>query len=86
MGFPLMNCTEVVQNTVLRYKKNDLQELSQSEQTAVSGVWNSRWFNTFPDVLRFLINERTLRPFHWIQKLFRKSPRCVMLIAVGKFD
>lgn len=86
MGFPLMNCTELARNFVLKHKKEKLYELSQSEQTAISGVWNLKWFNSFPDFLGLLVNEWTLRPFHWIQKWFWKSPRCVMLIAVVQVD
>jgi len=86
IGFPLMNCTEVARNLMLKHKKGMLQELSQSEQTAISGVRNLKWFNSFPDFLGLLVNEWTLRPFHWIQKWFWKSPRCVMLIAVVQVD
>lgn len=86
MGFPLINFTEVARNEILRRKSAGKQRPSKSQQTAISGVWDSKWYNTFPRILGLLVNEYTLRPLDWIQKMFNKSPRCVMLIAIAQVD
>lgn len=84
MGWPLMNWTEPLRNLLLKYRHTSNEELSSTEQTELSGMWNIKWLNTFPRMLGLLVNERSLRPFHWAQKLGRNSRSCVMLVAIAQ--
>lgn len=69
IGFPLMNLTEVLRNAMLKRERSERSHLSRSQKTAVSGVWNLKWYNAFPAVLGMLINEVSLKPFHYIQTM-----------------
>jgi hypothetical protein len=84
MGWPLMNWTEPLRNLLLKHRHNSNEKLSSTEQTELSGMWNIKWLNTFPRMLGLLVNERSLRPFHWAQKLGRNSRSCVMLVAIAQ--
>ena len=84
MGWPLINWTEPLRNLLLKYRHTSNEKLSSTGQTELSGVWNITWLNTFPRMLGLLVNERSLRPFHWAQKLGRNSRSCVMLVAIAQ--
>lgn len=86
VGFPLLNLTENVRNALLKRKRSERLHLSRSQQTAVSGVWDIKWYNTFPAILRMLINEVSFKPFHWMQKRFMNFQACVMLIAIAQVE
>lgn len=86
IGFPFMNLTEFIRNKVLKLRAEDSTSSLTSERTKSSGVWTTKWFNTFPRIFGLLINEVTLRPVHWIGRLFRSSPRGVLLLAIAQVD
>jgi SAM-dependent methyltransferase len=85
VGFPLINLTEKLRNMALR-KKTDVGELAgdRDTRTAMSGVRTHRWIHTFPTVLKFLINEFSLYPFHLVQVLFARNRKCVILFAIAQ--
>ncbi len=84
MGWPLMNWTEPLRNLLLKYRHTSNKKLSLTEQTELSGIWNIKWLNTFPRMLGLMVNERSLIPFHWAQKVGRNSRSCVMLVAIAQ--
>jgi SAM-dependent methyltransferase len=85
VGFPLINLTEKLRNTALK-KKTGISELANDRdtRTAMSGVRTHRWIHTFPSILKFVINEYSLYPFHLLQLLFVRSRKCVILCAIAQ--
>jgi SAM-dependent methyltransferase len=86
VGFPLMNITEFIRNKVIELRAEGSTISLPSERSKSSGVWATKWFNTFPRIFGLFINEVTLRPVYWIGKLFRSSPSGVLLLAIAQVD
>ena len=84
MGWPFETCTEAPRNLLLKYRHTGNRKLSLSDQTKLSGVWDIKWLNTFRRILGLLVNERSLRPFHWAQKWGVNSRSCVALVAIAQ--
>ena len=80
--YPLSNLLLGLSNYLV--KKNEGHKLSNSnfENTVVSSLRKNKFKTEFPSWTRLLINKTFLYPFIVLQKLFKKHPRCLMLLGV----
>lgn len=92
IGFPIINLTEWLRNLVLAIRlkgpmnvESTRLEMSQPQQTRDSGLWNQSWVNQFPKWFHLLVNNATMRPFHYLSRMFSRSPRGTVLLAVGTY-
>jgi len=86
IGFPFMNMTELIRNKLLERRAIGATDHSTFDKTSASGVWKTKWLNTFPRILGLLFNAISLKPVYWVGSLFRKSPRCVLLLAIAQVE
>lgn len=58
--------------------------LSLEEQTKLSGLQYVKWKTVFPFWIKVLMNDITIRPFHYLQKIFYKTNYGLVYMAVAK--
>jgi SAM-dependent methyltransferase len=79
LTFPLSNLLLPLSNYLVRKAEARKLSVSLLERTKQSGIRNVPMKTTFRPVLGVLLNERTLLPFHLLQKLFSRSKRAFVL-------
>lgn len=79
LTFPLSNILFPLSNYLVRRKETNKLELSLLERTKHSGQRNVRFKTHFPPVLKWILNEHVLRPLHWLQKLFSRTERALVI-------
>jgi SAM-dependent methyltransferase len=77
--YPLSNALLRLSNLLVDRAERDKQALSMQERTEHSGDREVAWKTDFPPWTRVLVNDRALRPFHWLQKRFRGAPGALVL-------
>ncbi|SIT46001.1 Methyltransferase [Paraburkholderia piptadeniae] len=79
LTFPVSNVLLPLSNFLVRRSEARKLSLSMIERTKQSGIRNVPMKTTFPTILKFLLNERSLLPLHLLQKLFVKSDSALVL-------
>lgn len=79
LTFPLSNLLLPLSNHLVRRSEAPKLALTALERTRQSGHRRVRFKTHFPEALRGLLNEASLRPFHWLQKAFVRSRRPLVL-------
>jgi hypothetical protein len=81
LTYPLSNILLPLSNLLVRRAEQWKMRLDQPERTTRSGVREIRFKTTFPSVLSMALNERTLYPFHLLQKACRQRDSALVLYA-----
>lgn len=79
LTYPLSNLLLPISNFLVRRAESHKTKLSAREQTISSGARNVGFKTVFPDWVRCLVNEATLAPFHWWQRLAARNPASLVL-------
>lgn len=79
LTFPLSNLLLPLSNFLTRRAESDRLALPMDERTRLSGRRTVPYKTQFPPALGWLLNERTMRPLHWLQKQFLDSDRALVL-------
>jgi len=68
-----------VSNYLVRKSEARKLSLSMVERTKQSGIRDVPMKTKFPSVFGLLLNETTMIPLHWVQKLFLRSNKAMVL-------
>lgn len=79
LTYPVSNLLLPVSNFLVKRHEGSKLSLSPLERTKHSGRRNVRFKTHFPGLLKVLLNERTMLPLHWLQKLFLRSDKALVL-------
>ncbi|MGO4303085.1 class I SAM-dependent methyltransferase [Cupriavidus sp. RAF12] len=79
LTFPVSNWLLPVSNYLVNRSERQKLSMSALERTKQSGRRQVRYKTTFPNVLRWLLNEHTMYPLFQLQKLFSGSERALVL-------
>lgn len=81
LAYPLANLTLPLSNFMVKRAETDSLRLTPKQRTIRSGDRGVRWKTTFPSVAQLVLNERTLYPFHLLQKANLGHRDCLLLYA-----
>ncbi len=79
LTFPVSNMLLPISNFLVSRSEKSKLKLSALERTRLSGRRKVKFKTHFPPFLGLLLNEITMLPFHFIQKLFKKSESALVL-------
>jgi SAM-dependent methyltransferase len=79
LTFPVSNILLPLSNLLVGRAESDRLEMTAEARTRISGRREVAMKTRFPDGMKLLLNDISLRPLHWVQKLFRGSERCLVL-------
>jgi SAM-dependent methyltransferase len=79
LTYPLSNMLLRLSDILVRRAEQARQVLPLQERTKHSGDRNVAWKTNYPPWAGALINETTLRPFHWLQRRHRSDPNALVL-------
>ena len=79
LTYPVSNLLLPVSNFLVRRHEASKLNLSSVERTKYSGRRNVRFKTHFPAVLKLFLNELTMLPLYWTQKLFANSGSALVL-------
>ncbi len=79
LTFPVSNALLPLSNFLVRRGEAHKLSLAMLERTKQSGIRDVRMKTKFPSIAGLLLNEHMIYPFHLLQKLFRHSPRAMVL-------
>ena len=79
LTFPISNMLFPVSNYLVRKSEARKLSLSMVERTKQSGIRDVPMKTNFPSVFGLLLNETTMIPLHWVQKLFLRSNKAMVL-------
>lgn len=79
LTYPVSNMLLPVSNYLVNRNERPKLELSALERTKQSGRRHVKFKTHFPSFIGLLLNEFTLLPFHWLQKIFADSDRALVL-------
>lgn len=79
LTYPVSNLLLPVSNCLVRRHEENKLSLPMLERTKHSGRRNVRFKTHFPSMLKILLNEVTMLPLHWLQKLCSKSDRALVI-------
>lgn len=79
LTYPVSNLLLPLSNYLVRRDEVSKLALTSLERTKHSGRRHVPFKTYFPSIMKLLLNERTLLPFHWIQKLFSNSDRALVI-------
>ena len=77
--YPVSNVLLKLSDVLVRRAERGKQTLTMQERTELSGDRDVAWKTEFPPWAGILINDRVLRPFHWLQKRSRDTPDALVL-------
>lgn len=84
LTFPVSNLLLPISNYLVRRAEKYKLTLSSEERTKLSGRRNVRFKTHFPSIAGILLNQATLAPLHYLQKLFSKSELALVLYFEAK--
>ena len=79
LTYPVSNLLFPLSNFLVRRNEANKLELSYLDRTKHSGRRNVNFKTHFPSVLKLFLNELSMLPLYWIQKLFSKSDNALVL-------
>lgn len=79
LTFPVSNLLLPISNFLVRRAEQSKLALTPLEQTKASGKRRVEFKTHFPSVLGVLLNEITMTPLHFLQKLYKHSERALVL-------
>lgn len=82
--YPLSNMLLGLSNYLVKKNEGYKSSNSDYENTVISSLRKNKFKTEFPSWTRLLINKFFLYPFILLQNLFKKHPRCLMLL--GRFS
>lgn len=86
LTYPISNCLLPVSNYLVKRHEGNKLKLSAIDRTKHSGHRNVRFKTHFPGILALLLNRYTMRPLHWLQKLFSGSERALVLYFEAAYE
>lgn len=79
LTFPVSNMLLPLSNFLVRRAEGHKRTLELQQRTVLSGNRQVPFKTVYPRFLRLLLNERTLWPVDLLQRVFWRSPRCMVL-------
>ena len=79
LTYPLSNWLLGLSNFLVRRKEADMLKLPIQQRTLASGDREVLFKTSYPDWVRFFVNELTLYPFDVIQSLTRRNPSSLVI-------
>ena len=79
LTYPVSNMLLPLSNFLVRRHEANKLSLTSLERTKDSGRRNVRFKTHFPSILKLLLNEQTMLPLYWVQKLFSNSDRALVI-------
>jgi SAM-dependent methyltransferase len=76
---PLSNLLLPISDRIVGQREGWKEDESLAERTRLSGKRDVKFKTTFPPYVRCLVNEVTMLPLHWIQKMLANSA-CAMVL------
>lgn len=84
LTFPISNLLFPISNFLVNRSEKSKISLSMSEKTKLSGNRNVPFKTSFPNVLKIILNEFTMWPFHILQKLFHSNNSSMVIYFEAK--
>lgn len=84
LTYPVSNVLLPVSNFLVNRAEANKKSLSMLEKTKLSGNRSVLFKTSFPFFAGMLLNRFVMTPFHWLQKIFRNSPRSLVLYFEAK--
>jgi SAM-dependent methyltransferase len=81
LTYPVSNLLFPVSEFLVRRAERHKAALSMDDRTRQSGNRNVRFKTTFPGVLKLVLNEVVMYPFHVLQKLFSRNRGSMVIYA-----
>jgi SAM-dependent methyltransferase len=79
LTYPLSNLLLSASNRLVRRAEADKQPLALKERTELSGDRDVPWKTGFPSWTGVILNETTMRPFHWLQKRYVDNDNALVI-------
>lgn len=79
LTFPVSNMLLPISNHLVKRAESNKLMLSELEKTKLSGCREVAYKTSFPSALKWVLNPVTMRPLHWLQKVFRHNSRAMVL-------
>ena len=86
LTYPLSNLLLPVSNFLVQRHEASKLSLSSVERTKYSGRRNVRFKTHFPAVLKLFLNELSILPLFWTQKLFANSGSALVLYFEANYE
>jgi SAM-dependent methyltransferase len=86
LTYPVSNLLLPLSNFLVRRNEANKLALTPLERTKHSGHRNVRFKTDFPFALKLLLNEHTMLPLYWLQKLFLHSEQALLLYFEAKHE
>ena len=84
LTFPISNFLLPLSNYLVNKSEKNKLLLTTSERTRLSGRRNVKFKTHFPKFISLFINKSTLTPLHYLQKLFSKSEKALVILFEAK--
>lgn len=85
LTFPVSNFLLPISNYIVHKNERSKLSLSPLERTKLSGIRKIKYKTEFPSLLALFLNKITLLPLYYIQKLFAKSERALVLYFEAQY-
>lgn len=86
LTYPVSNLLLPLSNFLVQRHEASKLNLSSVERTKHSGRRNVRFKTHFPAVLKLFLNELTMLPLYWIQKIFSNSGGALVLYFEATYE
>jgi 2-polyprenyl-3-methyl-5-hydroxy-6-metoxy-1,4-benzoquinol methylase len=86
LNYPISNWLLNISNYIINKHEGHLISESEKIRTIYTGNRNVMYKTVFPKYLNIVLNEILLLPFHFIQKAFRNSEKCLVMYFEFTFD
>lgn len=86
LTYPVSNLLLPVSNALVRRHEASKLVLSSIERTKHSGHRKVQFKTHFPAVLKLILNEWTMLPLYWVQKMFSNSDSALVLYFEATYD
>ncbi len=79
LTYPLSNWLLSLSNALIKKKESKVLTMTQKEKTIYTGNRNVTYKTTFPKPFGLVLNESVMYPLHLLQKMFIKTPNCLVI-------
>ena len=84
LTFPVSNVLLPISNFLVQKNESAKLALSQLDRTKQSGRRQVKFKTHFPSVLGMILNRITMTPAHWLQKMFSRSEKALVIYFEAK--
>ncbi len=79
LTYPVSNLLLPISNRLISNAESDKKSLSLKNRTALSGDRKVKYKTYFPKITHLILNRLSMKPFDWIQRLFKNNVSCLVI-------